>query len=194
MADLVTDFQNYQPNTAGAIIEGRFGVEFAIATYSLGERTALADGDPVTLLNTESGGNVSGQVLVALLVTVVLGNVVEVFTADDDGAVHLGGHNTAGQDTATNGDKTGEGALLVCDQSVSGLIDSTGTWRFKQDLQYCGSSPRGRKMRLRQATENREKRSSATSSSQIPDAIRIAFHEPVTLPWPLAVPISTLIR
>lgn len=54
------------------------------------------------------------QVLVALLVTVVLGDVVEVFTADDDGTVHLGGHNAASQDTATNGDLTDEGALLVC--------------------------------------------------------------------------------
>jgi hypothetical protein len=96
-------------------------------TYSLGERTALADGNPVTLLNTESGGDVSSQVLVALLVTVVLGDVVEVFTADDDGAVHLGGNNTAGQDTATDGDETGEGALLVCKvQSVSGLMISQG--------------------------------------------------------------------
>jgi hypothetical protein len=98
-----------------------------LETYGLGKRTALADGNPVTLLNTESGGDVSSQVLVALLVTVVLGDVVEVFTADDDGAVHLGGHDTAGQDTATDGDETGEGALLVCIiQSVSGLMVSQG--------------------------------------------------------------------
>jgi hypothetical protein len=57
---------------------------------------------------------VSSEVLVALLVTVVLGDVVEVFTADDDGTVHLGGDDTAGEDTTTNGDETGEGALLVC--------------------------------------------------------------------------------
>jgi hypothetical protein len=82
-------------------------------TYSLAQRTALADGDPVTLLNTESGGDVSSEVLVALLVTVVLGDVVEVFTADDDGTVHLGGDDTAGEDTTTDGDETGEGALLV---------------------------------------------------------------------------------
>lgn len=55
----------------------------------------------------------SSKVLVPLLVTVVLGDVVEVFTADDDGTVHLGRDDTAGQDTATNGDQTGEGALLV---------------------------------------------------------------------------------
>lgn len=84
------------------------------ATYSLGKGTALADGNPVTLLNTESGRNVGSKVLVALLVTVVLGDVVEVFTADDNGAVHLGGDDTAGQDTTTDGDQTGEGALLVC--------------------------------------------------------------------------------
>ena len=46
-------------------------------TYSLGERTALADGDPVTLLNTESGGNVGGEVLVALFVTRVLRDEVD---------------------------------------------------------------------------------------------------------------------
>lgn len=54
------------------------------------------------------------QVLVALLVTVVLGDVVEVFTADDDGTVHLRGHNAASQDTATDGNLADEGALLVC--------------------------------------------------------------------------------
>ena len=83
------------------------------STYSLAQRTALANGNPVTLLNTESGRDVSSKVLVPLLVTVVLGDVVEVFTADDDGTVHLVGDNTAGEDTATDGDETGEGALLV---------------------------------------------------------------------------------
>ena len=59
-----------------------------------------------------------GDVLVALLVTVVLGDVVEVVTADDQGAVHLGGHDSSGQDTATDGDKAGEGALLVYRQRM----------------------------------------------------------------------------
>lgn len=56
----------------------------------------------------------SGEVLVALLVSVVLGDEVKVFAADDDGAVHLGGNDGSGQDTATDGDLAGEGALLVC--------------------------------------------------------------------------------
>lgn len=55
----------------------------------------------------------SGEVLVALLVTGILGDVVEVLSSDDEGSVHLGGNDGAGQDTATDGDETGEGALLV---------------------------------------------------------------------------------
>lgn len=49
-----------------------------------------------------------------LLVTRVLGDEVEVLAADDQGTVHLGGDDGAGEDTATDGDETGEGALLVC--------------------------------------------------------------------------------
>lgn len=49
----------------------------------LGERPALANNDLVTGLDTESGRDVCGEVLVALLVTRVLGDEVEVFTADD---------------------------------------------------------------------------------------------------------------
>ena len=84
------------------------------SAYSLGKRPALANGDLVTVLNTESGRNVRSQVLVPLLVTRVLGDEVEVLAADDQGTVHLGGDDGAGEDTATDGNKTGEGALLVC--------------------------------------------------------------------------------
>lgn len=49
----------------------------------------------------------------ALLVTVVFRDVMQVFAADDEGAVHLGRHDGAGQDTATDGDQAGEGALFV---------------------------------------------------------------------------------
>ena len=85
-----------------------------VRSYSLAQWPALADGDLVTLLNTESWRNVGGEVLVALLVTGVLGDEVEVLAADDEGTVHLGGDDGTGQDTATDRDKTGEGALLVC--------------------------------------------------------------------------------
>lgn len=64
----------------------------------------------------------AGEVLVALLVTVVLGDEVEVLAADDDGPVHLGGHDGAGQDTATDRNLAGEGALLVCRGSLSVML------------------------------------------------------------------------
>jgi len=83
-------------------------------TYSLAERSALANGDLVTLLITESWGDVCGEVLVALLVTGVLWNEVEVLAADDESTVHLGGNDGSGEDTAADGDKTSEWALLVC--------------------------------------------------------------------------------
>lgn len=81
--------------------------------YSLAQGPALANGDLVTLRNTECGGDVGSEVLVPLLVTGVLGDVVEVLAADDDGSVHLGRDDGAGQDTAADGDLAGEGALLV---------------------------------------------------------------------------------
>lgn len=80
---------------------------------SLGQWTALANGNLVTLLNTESWGDVGSEVLVALLVTSVLWNKVEVLATDDESAVHLGGDDGSGEDTATDGDLSGEWALLV---------------------------------------------------------------------------------
>lgn len=63
-----------------------------------------------------------GKVLVALLVSVVLGDEVQVFAADDKSTVHLGGHNGSGQDTATDGDLANEGALLVCRAAMSAIL------------------------------------------------------------------------
>lgn len=73
----------------------------------------MANGDLVTLLDTETGGNVDGEVLVPLLISGVLLDEVEVFAPDNDGSVHLGRDNGSGKDTAADGDETGEGALLV---------------------------------------------------------------------------------
>lgn len=55
-----------------------------------------------------------GKVLVASLVTGVLGDEVQVLAADDESTVHLGGDDGTGEDTAADGDETSEGALLVC--------------------------------------------------------------------------------
>lgn len=63
-----------------------------------------------------------------LLVTRVLGDVVEVLAADDQGAVHLGRDDGSGQDTATDGDKAGEGALLVCEGGKVSIDSCAGVW------------------------------------------------------------------
>jgi hypothetical protein len=67
------------------------------------------------------------KVLVSLLVTGVLGDKMEVFSADDQSSVHLGGNDGAGQDTATDGDETSEWALLVCGDQVSILLSCAQT-------------------------------------------------------------------
>ena len=54
-----------------------------------------------------------GKVLVALLVSRVFRDEMEVFSADDEGSVHFGGDNGAGEDTAADGDHSGEWAFLV---------------------------------------------------------------------------------
>lgn len=92
-----------------------------VESHSLGKRTALTNGDNVSLVHTESRRNVGSKVLVTLLVSVVLGNVVEVVSSDDNGSVHLGRHNGSGENTATDGHQTGEGALLVNVRSLDGL-------------------------------------------------------------------------
>ena len=73
------------------------------------------------------------KVLVSLLVSGVFGDEVEVFSADDEGSVHLGGDDGSGQDTTTDGDEAGERALLVCDESAS----VSGSHRFStQEASY----------------------------------------------------------
>ena len=59
----------------------------------LGEGSALTDGNDITSADAESGGAVSGDGLMALLESVVLLDVVEVVTTDDDGVLHLVGDN-----------------------------------------------------------------------------------------------------
>lgn len=84
-----------------------------VESNGLRQRSALANNNNITLLDTESWGNVSSDVLVSLLVSVVFWNKVEVVSSDDDGSVHLGGNNGTGHDLTSDGDVTNEWALLV---------------------------------------------------------------------------------
>jgi len=95
----------------------------------LGEGTALADNDLITDLGLEARGAVDGEVLVALLVTLVLLHVVEVVAADDDRARVLGRVNDATHQAAADRDVASERAILVdvlaVDRSLGGLEAET---------------------------------------------------------------------
>ena len=82
-------------------------------SYSLAERSALANSDLITVLNTESWRDMRCEVLVSLLVTRVLGDEVEVLAANDQSTVHLGRDNSTCKDTTADRDETSERALLV---------------------------------------------------------------------------------
>lgn len=76
------------------------------------------------------------QVAVPLLVTVVLGDVVEVVPSDDDGTVHFGGDNSPGKDTTTDRDETSEWTFLVDVGPLNG-----GLWGFETQSNVLVPSP-----------------------------------------------------
>lgn len=58
------------------------------------------------------------------LVSVVLGDVVQIIATHDDGTLHLGGDDDALENLATDGDAAGEGTLLVDVVGLDGLLRS----------------------------------------------------------------------
>ena len=109
---------------------------------SLGQRTALSNGDNVTLLHGEAWGAVSVNVLVTLLETTVLLDVVKVITTDNNGALHLGGDDKTLEDLSTDGNISSEGALLVdvgsLDGSIGGLDAESDTLNPTHGLDLFG--------------------------------------------------------
>lgn len=80
----------------------------------------------------------------------VLRDEVEVFTADDDGAVHLGRDDLAGENASTDRDETREGALLV---DVSALNSLTGSLYTRGKLVSFRSQIPTRKTQKRGPTD-----------------------------------------
>lgn len=103
-----------------------------IESDSLGKRSALADGDNITLTNVSEGrGAVDGHVSVFLSETTVLGKVLEVISSDDKGSLHLVGDDHGLQNSTTDRHITSEWALLVhvvsFDGKLGGLETKTDT-------------------------------------------------------------------
>jgi hypothetical protein len=95
-----------------------------IETNGFGEGAALSDGDNITVLDSEGWGAMGGDVLVPFLKTTVLLDVVQVVSSDDDSPLHLGGHNLSIQNSSTDGNISGEGALLVNEAALNSRIRS----------------------------------------------------------------------
>jgi hypothetical protein len=98
-----------------------------VESDSLGERTALTESHEVTLVDTEARRQVSWEILVTLLETVVLGDVVKVITTHDNGTAHLVGLDNTLQDASTDSNVTGEWALLVNISTIDSLLWGTET-------------------------------------------------------------------
>jgi hypothetical protein len=75
-----------------------------VETDGLRKRAALTDDHGITFLETETRRAVSSDVLVTLLETVVLLDVVQEITTDDDSALHFGGLDNSLQDTSADAD------------------------------------------------------------------------------------------
>ena len=80
---------------------------------SLTQRTALSNSHNITILDIESRTAMSRNILVPLLKTSVLGDVMKVIPPNNDGTLHLGGGDDSLEDTATDGNVSGEGTFLV---------------------------------------------------------------------------------
>ena len=62
------------------------------------------------------------DVSVSLLISLVLSNIVEVVSSDNDGVLHLGRGNHSSDDSASDAHVTGEGTFLVYIGSADGII------------------------------------------------------------------------
>jgi hypothetical protein len=93
-----------------------------VETDGLGERAALTDCYNITFTDKECRRDVGRDVPVALLETVVLLDVVEVVTAHDDRALHLGRDDDTTQDTTADADVAGERTLLVDVVALNSLL------------------------------------------------------------------------
>ncbi len=122
-----------------------------IGADGLAKGAALADGDDAAVLDLElkGGAAVSMHGLVALLESVVLLNIVEIVTADDNGALHLGRDDDALEEAASDGDVAGERAFLVDVRTFNCFARGLEAWRSVRgrgaayrDQSFCSSGHR----------------------------------------------------
>ena len=105
-------------------LDGRWLVGHHVEAHSLGKRTALSNGDNISLLDGKGRRAVGRNVLVTLFETTVLLDVVQVIPSDNNGVLHLGRNNLSVEDASSDGNISGKGALLVDVVTLNGGIGS----------------------------------------------------------------------
>ena len=84
--------------------------------------SALTNGNNITNSGSAEGwGQVSWEVSMSLLESVVLFDVMKVISSQDNGSVHLVGEDDTLEDSTSNGDIGGEWALVVNIVSFNGF-------------------------------------------------------------------------
>ncbi len=104
-----------------------------VESNSLGKGTALSNGDDISVLDREGRTAVGSDVLVSLFETTVLSDVVKVVSSDNEGSLHLCGDDLSLENTSSDGDVSGEGALLVDEGSLNSGV---GGLDSKSDILY----------------------------------------------------------
>ncbi len=90
----------------------------------LGKRSALSNGNNIADLGSGEGwGEMSWEVVMSLLESVVLLDVVKVISSESDGSVHFVGEDDTLEDSASDGHVRGEWALVINVVSLDG-----GSW------------------------------------------------------------------
>lgn len=84
-----------------------------VTAYRFAQRPTLPNCDLIPFLHSKSRADMRSQVLVSLLIPGVFGDKVEIFSADNEGAVHFGGDDGARQNTTADADFAGERAFFV---------------------------------------------------------------------------------
>ena len=78
-----------------------------------GEGSAFSDEDDISFFDGEGWGDVSRDIAMSLLVTVVFRDVVKVITSDNNSALHLGGNDDSLQDFSSDRDFRSERTFFV---------------------------------------------------------------------------------
>lgn len=103
-----------------------------VEPHSLAKRSAFSNCNDVTYGHIpEAWGEVDRHVLMSLLKTVVLADVMQVVPSDDDGPLHLHlGHHT-GENPASDGHVSSEGAFLI---NISAINSFSGGFEAQSNV------------------------------------------------------------